>query len=310
MLRNRPEFYRWSEDAVARVEPRTDLPGVGRVRACAAVGAAKRGDLVGARRLVAIEPSALDDERRFCIEALAQVALYEGRLEDAAASARLAARLHAEAGDQLFATNAATVEAAALAYSGRLADAESLARNLARSADALGVPSLQAMTCYILAETILDPVAAARLYEKSIQLATTAGAGFVTGLASTSLAAREIRSGRYEQARRRLAYAIGHWQRAGVRHQQWLATRLLIEVLSDAGEHTAAATLAGAHAASDRAGSAFGDDARRLGDALDRARDELGDAAYTAARQRGAAMNDDQAAAYAQSAASGRGVGR
>lgn len=80
------------------------------------------------------------------------------------------------------------------------------------------------------------------------------GADFVTGLADTSLAALELRTGRSERARRRLGAAIEHWQRAGVRNQQWVATRLLIEVLDQAGDHDAVATLTGAYRTSANAG--------------------------------------------------------
>jgi predicted ATPase/DNA-binding SARP family transcriptional activator len=301
MLRNRSELYRWAEDALVRAGEGANCPGAGRVRACAAHGAAKRGDLIGARSLAQVGAEASGDERRFCVEMLGQINLFEGRLDDAIACSRAAARLHADADDRLFATNAATVEAVALAYSGHLGDAEAKARQLRRLAAGLGVPSLLAMTSYILAETIADPDEATAMYQESISLASAVGAEFVTGLAHTSLAAREIRAGHHERARRRLGGVIDHWQRAGIWNQQWLAIRLLIEVLDRDGEDEPVAILTGAYAASAVAGPAYGEDATRLTDAANRARLRLGAEGYAAAQSRGATLTDDQTASFARS---------
>ncbi len=121
------------------------------------------------------------------------------------------------------------------------------------------------------------------------------------GLANTSLAACELRAGDHQQARRRLCGAIDHWQRAGVRTQQWLAVRLLIEALDRDGEHESIAVLAGAYEATSAAGPAYGEDADRLTEAAARAERSLGTERFRAATARGATMTDDQAAALAVS---------
>jgi predicted ATPase/DNA-binding SARP family transcriptional activator len=298
MLRDRSEFTRWADAAIERAGDVAGGPAADQARACAAIGAAKRGDLPGARTIAGASGHH-EDGRRFSEEIVGQVNLYEGRLEEAIACSRAAARLHDQAGDDLFAVNAATVEAVALAYAGHPDDAESLARRLVRRADRIGAPSIRAMTRFILGETISDHAAATAIYQESISLAAAVGAGFVTGVASTSLASRELRNGQSQRARRRLARVIGYWQRAGVRTQQWLAVRLLIEALDHDGEHDAVATLAGAYAASAHAAPALGDDASRLDDAIDRARSRLGAERYAAAQAAGAGLTDDQAAALA-----------
>jgi predicted ATPase/DNA-binding SARP family transcriptional activator len=301
MLRNRSEVYRWAEDALVGVGQGARHPGVGRVRACAAHGAAKRGNLPAARRLAQVGAETSGDERRFCVEILGQISLFEGRLDDAITCSKAAAGLHIDAGDRLFATNAATVEAVALAYSGHLADAETKARQLRRVAAGIGVPSMQAMTSYILAETIADPAAAAAMYQESISLASAVGAEFVSGLANTSLAAREIRAGYHQRARWRLGGVIDHWQRAGIWNQQWLAIRLLIEALDRDGEVEPVAILTGAYAAFELAGPAYGEDAARLADAANRARLRLGAERYAASQRHGATLTGDETAAFARS---------
>jgi hypothetical protein len=155
------------------------------------------------------------------------------------------------------------------------------------------------MTRYILAETIADPAEAARAYEESIALADGVGADFVSGLADTSLAACELRAGRTDRARQRLARSIEHWQRSGVRTQQWLAVRLLIDALDGVGDHHAVAILGAAYGRSEHAGPAYSDDARRLANALDRARERLGEARYASAAARGASLDDDRSAVLA-----------
>ena len=297
MLRTRMEFNRWAEDAVGLLAQRVpDHPRLGQLRACAAMGAVKRGDLARARATA----QAAGPGDRFCVEILAQVDLFEGRLADAAERARRAAALHREAGDEVWAINAASVEPAALAYAGELDAAAELARGLVTRADEFGVPSQRAMTTYILAETVDDAAVAMTGYERAIGLAREVDAEFVIGLATTSLAARELRTGRHHKARRRLGEAIDLWQRAGVWNQSWLAVRLLVESLHRDGEHEAVAVLSGAGAASPHAGPAFGDDATRLAEALAAAERALGPVGYERAWARGTALGDDAAIAHAR----------
>ncbi len=214
---------------------------------------------------------------------------------------RTAAQLHAAAGDPLFALNATRVEAVALAYRGEQAEAEALARRVRRDADNIGVLSIRAMASYILGETIADVDAATIAYDDSIALACAASASFVSGLANTSLAAREVRAGRHTHARERLRAVIETWLRAGIWNQQWLAIRILIEALDRDHEHEAVATLVGAYAASASAGPTYGTDAERLDDATERARRQLGNEAFAEAQRRGAAMSDERASAFALS---------
>ncbi len=297
-LRTRAEFYRWADDAVGRVHGGVDPTRLGQARACAAMGAVKRGELARGRTIAAQGAQRDDSGSRFCWDVLGQVCLFEGRLEDAADHARRSARLHRDAGDMLWALNAASVEAVALAYDGQRA--RSAAQQLVRTADTLGVPSGQAMMRYILAEATTDPSEAMDLYQGSIDIAARVGAEFVVGVATTSLAARELRHGHHDRARRRLGDAIDHWWRAGVWNQGWLSVRLLIEALHRDHEHAAVAVLAAAHATAVHAGPAYGEDAIRLGEATAAARRALGSRAYDEATHRGACLSDEAALAYAR----------
>ena len=163
----------------------------------------------------------------------------------------------------------------------------------------LGVPSLEAMTSYTLAETLDDPSAAGSAYREALELAARSGADFVSGLASTSLAALELRVGHHQRARKRLRTVIAHWERGGIRNQQWLAIRILIDALAATNEYEPIAVLVGAYEASQLAGPAYGDDAVRLADTVERARRHLGTDRYEAEYRRGATLTDAQAASLA-----------
>ncbi len=300
MLRARSELYRWAEEAVGRLSERPGYPGIDRAAASAANGAAKRGDLARARRLAATGIELAGPDAPSSLEALAQVLLFDGDLDAAVTTALSAAERHAEAGDRGSAISARTVEAAALAYRGDRDDAEASARRCQRDAHELGIESLEAMTSYILAETIVDPATAVRWYRHALELAGRSAADFVTGLANTSLAALELRTGQHGRARRRLESVVDHWERGGIRNQQWLAIRLLIDTLDRDHEQTAAAILLGAYGASRFAGPAYGDDAERLGAAVERAQERLGPDRYADAYRRGATLTDAQAASFAR----------
>ncbi len=193
------------------------------------------------------------------------------------------------------------MEAAALAYQGNRTDAQKTARSLQREAHELGVGSLEAMTTYILAESLVDPQAAAACYQKALVLASRSGADFVTGLAETSLAALELRTDQHQRARRRLRTVIDHWERGGIWNQQWLAIRLLIETLERDQEDESAATLLGAYAASAHAGPAYGDDRTRLAGVIERCHERLGSDHYDDAHRHGETLTDAEAATYARS---------
>ena len=89
----------------------------------------------------------------------------------------------------------ATVEVVALAYAGDAWRPSAAPAPLVARADQLGTPSVQAMTRYVLAESIDDPAEAARAYCGSITLADE----IVSGVADTSLAAQELRCGRTQE---------------------------------------------------------------------------------------------------------------
>ncbi len=299
-LRSRSELYRWADDAVIRLPRAGSKPDIDRAAASASNGAAKRGDLPRARTLAEAGIEQAGADARSSLETLAQVLLFEGDLDAALTTARVAAERHALVGDRASAVNAQSVAAAALAYRGDREEAEATARRSEQEARQLGIGSLQAMTTYVLAETIADPAAAARFYDQALELADRSGADFVTGLANTSLAALELRTGQHHRARQRLETVIDHWERGGIWNQQWLAIRLLIEALTRDHEYDDAAVLVGAYDASPFAGPTYGDDADRLTTAMERAQEALGPERYAAANQRGAALTDSQAASYAR----------
>lgn len=292
LLRTRSELTRWCEAAMTRLDPAT--PVFARLAASAAVGASKRGDLTEARALAENVARQHHDHARFGTEVLGQISLYEGRLEDAIALGARAAAAHRDQGNEAFAVNADTIGVAALAYLGR-SEAAAAATSLIAAATAIEVPSLIAMAHYFAGEATSDTGEASRHYRRSIELAEDVGADFTAGLAATSLCAHEIRSGSSGPATARLPAVLDHWHRGGVGNQQWLVLRLIIEALSIEGDHAGVAVLTGALAGSAKAGPVYGDDARRLATAAEKARAGLGDQRFEERHAWGLLLDDDEA---------------
>ena len=78
-------------------------------------------------------------------------------------------------------------------------------------------------------------------------------------------------------------------------NQQWLVLRLIIEALSIEGDHAGFAVLTGALAGSAKAGPVYGDDARRLATAAEKARAGLGDQRFEERHAWGLLLDDDEA---------------
>jgi tetratricopeptide (TPR) repeat protein len=142
------------------------------------------------------------------------------------------------------------VAALAMAYSGELDRARELQ---ARGRAGAVSPSMRAWNHYVAGEIESlagDTGAAERHYVRAIELARTAGATFLDGVASVGLVALRGRAGRTADALRGYRDVVDYFARTGNWTHLWPALRNLADLLQRIGDTDPAAAL---HAAADHA---------------------------------------------------------
>jgi tetratricopeptide (TPR) repeat protein len=225
------------------------------------------------------------------------MALFEGRLDDAAALYR---RGVDEAGDDraVYLINRCCV-VLALGYAGDPTAAAEADALLADVGDA--VTAYAAYAWYVAGEVDLDRYVdrARARYERAIELAERSGAAFVTGVAGASKASLEARHGDPAVAAAEYTQLLLHWRRAGMWSTQWTMLRSVAVLLEVLGRHREAAVLVGAIRTTPSGHRIFGADELALADLEDRLRRALGDDAYDAAATAGAVLDDDAAVEHA-----------
>ncbi|MGH3823195.1 MAG: BTAD domain-containing putative transcriptional regulator [Pseudonocardiaceae bacterium] len=299
------EVFSWAECAVAASQDLTD--GLLPIAVAAVAGVRFEGDLVratafGQRALDAL-PDHRDPRRRYPLFALADVTLFEGRLEESAELYTAAAELAEEAGDAYFTAYATASGALPWAYQGDTRRAVKLADRAKQIARATGNPTVTAWADYALAEALLDddPDRALAALEQAIAAARAARSRFVLGVALFSAASLHARHGDPQQALRLFGEVIEYWSQAGNWTQQWITLRNVIHLFTRLDAHEPAAVLYGALEASRTAVEAFGADADRLVADADTLRSQLGADRFATATARGAGMADYQAVILARS---------
>ncbi|HKE98795.1 MAG TPA: BTAD domain-containing putative transcriptional regulator [Actinomycetes bacterium] len=300
------ELFTWAQraaDAAAAAAPRHPLLPL--VHASAAAGARFRGDLdrgnaLGERALAATTGPD-DPARAYPLHVLHEIALFEGRLEDAKALGADAERLARHHGDLHLAALAVCDTALAHAYAGATTRALALADDGRRLAEETGNPSARGWVTYVLGETLArdDPDQAIALLEEAIALGRTLHNHYLAGVALVSAASLRGRHGDPHTALRLFRDVIRHWHRVGNWTQQWTTVRNLTELLARLGAHEAAAVLHGAVTTSSTAAPLFGADAERLAATARTLRRRLGQDAFRHAAARGAELSDDDAVAHA-----------
>ena len=134
---------------------------------------------------------------------------------------------------------------------------------------------------------------------RAIELAEATNASFVRGIAGASKASIEARSGDADVAMADYRWLIEHWRRAGMWSTQWTMLRSVATLLERVGRHHDAAVLEGAVRSTQAGHRIFGADAVALDELGARLRSALGDDAYGAAMQRGAALDGSAAVEHA-----------
>ncbi len=266
----------------------------------AAAGTRFSGDLAGAVALAQRAMGELaegDPGRRYPLCALADVALFQGRLANAIDLYTAAADLAGDAGDTYFAAYATAGSSYAHSYRGDSRTAVELANRAKRLATSIANPTALAWADYALGEALLDqePDRARQALDCAVVAARAARNRFVLGVALVSAGSLHTRHGDAAQAARLLGEAVDHWSQAGNWTQQWITLRHVIDLLIRLGAGARAAVLYGALTASTTATPAYGADADRLVTQAAVLRGELGPGRFSAAIARGAALGDDGA---------------
>ena len=276
-----------------------------------AAGARYSGDLTGAAAYAqrALDAVAQDNPvRRYPLCALADVALFDGRLTQAGRLYTAAADLAETAGDAYLAAFATVGSALSHAYQGDTRTAVELADRAKRFATKSANATTLAWADYALGEALLDeePDRALQALDRAVETARAARNRFVIGISTVSAGSLHTRCGDPQQALCLLGEAVDHWSQAGSWTQQWITMRHVIDLLIRLNAHEQAAVLYGAFTASATATPAYGTDADRLVTHVAVLRRELGVDRFSAATTRGAALGDNGAIPFASAALSCR----
>ncbi len=296
------EIALWAQAAAAAAG--TSHPLVPQALGVAALGASKRGDLAGAielanRALAASE--AADPIRRYAVYVLGDVALFQGRLDEAIGSYHEVVHLAEAAGDSYFGAFAMVAAALPLAYRSDRTSAVEAARRARSVAMTTANPYVMGWADYTLGEALaeVDPDEAIIAIDAALARSQATRNRFLAGVALVSAASIRARHGDPHGALPLFGQVIDHWQRTGNWTQQWITIRNLIDLFARVGVDEPAAVLCGALEVSRTAPGLFGADAERLTSTKAMLRSRLGDLRYRRCYARGAAMTDDAAVVLA-----------
>jgi predicted ATPase/DNA-binding SARP family transcriptional activator len=298
--RQRFELLDWGVEAVALGGGSPRLP---RALAAAAAISWARGDLGAAADLAARGAAMGDDpEAGAALELLADVTMLRGdtdgavRCYDEAGALR---RRHGLLAEELIVRSGA---AAALAYAGRLDEADGRLAELEQLARRCVNPSGRAYVAYAVGEVTgdRDPTRALAALDEAIALATPVDDRLVAGIARTASVSLAARSGPPARALARFAAVLDHWEQAGNDVLQWTLLRNLVVLLARIEDDVDAAVLVGATDANRPDKPDYGVEAERLAEATAAVRRRLGGGEFEAALAVGRAMSLPAAVAHAR----------
>lgn len=284
----------------------TDPDELAVVLGAAAHAALLTGDLAGGRRLAerGLAVTGADSGIWAPLEAAGDVALFEGRLDDAVA---LVDGLEAPPGHPHLHLLLVLGRLLPTAYRGDHEEAVAMLDELA----AVGArsPSDRAWVAYAEGDVILDrdPPRALAALERAVALADQVGDRYIGGIARVSLCSLQARVGRPAVAAQRFVDAIDHWRRQGATTHLVTALRNLPVLLDRFDQPVAAAELMGTLEQID-AVPTWGEEAARL-DAVRRAVERrLSVDEARRARAAGASRSVDAAARAARTVLAGVAV--
>ncbi|HEX2041312.1 MAG TPA: BTAD domain-containing putative transcriptional regulator [Acidimicrobiales bacterium] len=270
------------------------------VLASAAQRAVNTGHLGRARQLAerGIAAAGTAPERVYPLEVLADVHLYEGRLEASVAAAGEALAAGRQSADPHCLVASAVGLALPSAYAGRLDAAE---RALETEVDRRELaPSDRGWLAYAEGEVVLDrdPVRALAALDRAIALADAVGNRYLGGVARVSACSLRARAGDPDEALGAFTSVIEHWRRQSMLKHQLTTLRNLTVLLERIGALPEAAELLGT-VQGDAVAPTYGEEAVRLAEIRARVVKVLGDTEGNRRLASGAARTIDDAAVVA-----------
>jgi predicted ATPase/DNA-binding SARP family transcriptional activator len=298
------EAFDWAAASIAAVD--ADAAEVAGACATAALGAARRGDIDGARTLAerGVAAARQPADARFAWQARSSAEVMAGTYEQALDCQQHALDLAHLLGDTTHQAREHAARALVFGYLGRSDDAE---RELAVADDAARAaasPTAQAFRDYVAGEIRIDtdPTGSLEQFGRARDLARHIGNQYLAAIAGVSAVSCAARTGDPVHALGGYAELLDYFDRAGSRAQQWTTIRTLIETLIQLDHDEQAAILYGALTASPTALPLIGPDATRMHDAATTLATRLGHHQYEQLTTKGAGLDDDEAIAYARRA--------
>jgi predicted ATPase len=302
IMRLRPDVLAWAE-RVAAADPEDRSPVAARVWVSCAYGAWMNGDVPGCGERAARALRASGAATAATVAEVAavngNVALFEGRLDEAVAWYQQSIDEAAAVGDVAQQVFMASTQLLAMAYGGDPAVTERAEALLAEFGAGENPHAAYLWFCAGEADLAVDVDRARERYARAEELAELTHASFVTGLAGASRVSIDARDGDPVAAAADYRRLIDHWRRAGMWSTQWTMLRSIAGLLARLQRWWAAAVLVGAVQSTEEGHRIFGADEVALRALEAQLRTELGDAVYEDALVTGAALDGDAATEHA-----------
>jgi len=283
----------WGRALLARHAP-GDAATLHGAMVASAGAASHRGDLDLAREQASfVAVAATGRVLAIAFELLADIALYQGDLEEVTRAAEELGRLGQELGDSHASALSAIDAALARSYGG---DPVGALDALACVDPGELSPTDGAWLAYARGDalTIVRDPAAVAAFHTAIDLGTTVGNWFVISVARTSLASELTRAGDALGALDAFADALAGFLRHGNHTHAVTAMRNLIELLETLGDDRGA-TMLGAATSQDGLRLSYGAEADRISKVLEVVEQRVGTDRYSRWFAEGRALDPDQA---------------
>lgn len=238
------------------------------------------------------------------VNQLANLAMFDGRTDEAAARFRSAAALHRAAGEHVSDAAVRGLDLAGAEYRGGATEAAERMGDLLDSARDIGNPSALSWAHFVAGEASadLDVARALAAYAVAIDQGAKADNRLFVMLSRTSSVALAARSGHPAGALEEFRQILERWEDLGNEAVQWGVLLELVVLLVRIGSERDGAPLAGAvRAARDRR-PILPRDETRLEDTVRRVRNRLGERVTDDALGEGAALPFPAAVAHARRA--------
>ena len=261
----------------------------------------KRSELVARAREIVDDP---DDPRRITVLIpSSQIAIAEGRFEDARHHLSEFQRIAEVASDEPFQAYAYALRSQLESFAGEHATAVGFAEagyELARTR----TTASQGVTLYYLGEALLDAgedlERAQSCLERSIERFRANQMPFWASVALVAIASLRARHGNPVEALEMFANVIDRWRRIGDWVRQWVTLVNLAELFGRICSGEAAAIVLAAAEASGMAETDVGPQGERLAELRGDLAERLGVDGFARACDRGRAMSGEEAVAYAK----------